>query len=257
MHDKMEKVKQDLKDVEELKKQIFDHLKTWYESSDKSQIDTKEFGEIVDVVKDLAEVCKYCWEATYCEAVVCAMEEAKTEEEMGRAGYDNWRYSSGRFAPTGKGHFAGYPVMENPDAFVRRMQSRYGYPMDEMRTGTGDVQTGYGQNGMPGYPGGTSGSQSTSGSNSSSTSGGQNMGRTGYYDGDHPEFGRAYNAYRMSKRGYTQTGDERQRMEMGEHAKEHIDETIQTFRDIWGDLTPDMKRQMKMNLQSLVGEMNV
>lgn len=78
-------------------------------------VDTKEMGEVVDMIKDLCE-------AEYRAVIVKSMKKAdeeeeeydkellrslKTEygEENGRRFYDHYRYANGRFAPKGKGTY--------------------------------------------------------------------------------------------------------------------------------------------------------
>lgn len=78
-------------------------------------VDTSEMGEVVDMIKDLAE-------AEYHSIISKAMKKAdeeeeeydkellrslKTEygEENGRRFYDHYRYANGRFAPKGKGTY--------------------------------------------------------------------------------------------------------------------------------------------------------
>lgn len=73
-----------------------------------NEANTKELGEIVDMIKDIGECIKYCEEAAYFESVKKAMEEYG-ENPNNRMGYDPWRYpSSGRFAPSGGGEYYGY-----------------------------------------------------------------------------------------------------------------------------------------------------
>lgn len=79
------------------------------------------FGELVDAAKDLAEMAEKCAKTCYYETVTKAMKESEKgdwdEEEDGPYGYDHWRYSSGRFAPSGKGHRSGYtPYVHSPMA---------------------------------------------------------------------------------------------------------------------------------------------
>ena len=81
-------------------------------------IDTCEFGQVIDMIKDLNE-------AEYRAVIVKSMKEADEEEkeydkellktlkaeygeEGGRRFYDNYRYASGRFAPKGRGIRRGY-----------------------------------------------------------------------------------------------------------------------------------------------------
>ena len=78
-------------------------------------VDTCEMGQVVDMIKDLAE-------AEYRATITKAMEEAKEEEEeydkillrelkeeygedTGRRFYDHYRYADGRFAPKGHGTY--------------------------------------------------------------------------------------------------------------------------------------------------------
>lgn len=81
-------------------------------------IDTCEFGEVVDMIKDLNE-------AEYRAVIVKSMKKADEEEEEynkellrtlkaeygeegGRRYYDEYRYANGRFAPKGRGTRRGY-----------------------------------------------------------------------------------------------------------------------------------------------------
>lgn len=78
-------------------------------------VDTSEMGQVVDMIKDLAE-------AEYHSIISKAMKKADEEEEeydkellrslkaeygeeSGRRYYDHYRYANGRFAPKGKGTY--------------------------------------------------------------------------------------------------------------------------------------------------------
>lgn len=105
-------------------------------------VNTKEMGEVVDMIKDLNE-------AEYRAVIVKSMKEADEEqkeydkellralkdeygEEGGRRYYDHYRYANGRFAPKGKGTYRrGYeepPYMHMyPEAeHMRDMDRDYG-----------------------------------------------------------------------------------------------------------------------------------
>lgn len=105
-------------------------------------VDTKEMGEVVDMIKDLCE-------AEYRAVIVKSMKKADEEEEeydkellrslkaeygeeSGRRYYDHYRYANGRFAPKGKGTYRrGYeepPYMHMyPEAErMRDMDRDYG-----------------------------------------------------------------------------------------------------------------------------------
>ena len=81
-------------------------------------VDTSEMGQVVDMIKDLAE-------AEYHSIISKAMKKADEEEEeydkellkslkaeygeeSGRRYYDHYRYANGRFAPKGRGTRRGY-----------------------------------------------------------------------------------------------------------------------------------------------------
>lgn len=69
-------------------------------------IDTSEMGQVVDMMKDLAE-------AMYYRELTKAMQEFDAEDVMemldrygdGRKFYDHYRYADGRFAPKGRGTY--------------------------------------------------------------------------------------------------------------------------------------------------------
>lgn len=92
-----------LKDLNEMKHTLIEAAKAQL-AKGVENIDTEEMGEVVDMIKDLADAEKSCMEASYYENVTEAMDEYSD----GRMGYDRWRYSSGRFAPKGRGTRSGY-----------------------------------------------------------------------------------------------------------------------------------------------------
>lgn len=96
-----------LEDVSEMKHQLIEAAKAQFAQGVEC-VDTEEMGEVVDMIKDLASAEKSCMEAAYYELVCEAMQGDDA------AGYDRWRYSSGRFAPKGRGSVRGYlpPYMD-------------------------------------------------------------------------------------------------------------------------------------------------
>lgn len=220
---------------------ICDMMKTltdWAEEElgkGKACVNTQEMGMVIDMIKDLANAEKNLNKACYYHKIVEAMHEAKEEEElMGkifqkmqkgeelsdseRMGYDHWRYSSGRYAPKGRGHYSGYTPWRAP-TYVDD-------DMDEMAT-YGDENMGYGGR----Y---SSGSRSTTSS------------RPGYTPIDQ---------FRMAKRNYTQTHSSEDKAEMNEHAKHHMKESIDTMKEIWKDADPELKNKMKSDISSFLKEM--
>lgn len=160
-------------------------------------------GEFIDMIKDLSEVEKNFWEACYYKKMSQGMEPMMYSdmEENERMGYDNWRYSSGQFAPKGRGHRSGYMPMD--DQYNMGKEPFAPMFMDKM------MRNGY-----------------------------DGMGRT---DG---RYGRAYNDWKQSRRGYSSTHSEADKKEMDSHAKEHISDMLVTFNEIWGDAEPELRKKM-------------
>ena len=114
-----------LKDIVDIKHDLVEAVKAEM-AQGIEQVDTEEMGEVVDMIKDLASAEKSCMEAAYYE-LVC---EAMQGEDA--AGYDRWRYSSGRFAPKGRGSVRGYlpPYMDGETLEAKPM----GYDRTDGRT---------------------------------------------------------------------------------------------------------------------------
>lgn len=103
MHYEMEIKLRDIKDMKET-------LTCWSKMEIAKGMDgcqAQELGEVIDMIKDLAEAEEKCWKACYYKTVVEAMEEAEDDDEDGLMGYNTRRYASGRYAPSGRGHM-GY-----------------------------------------------------------------------------------------------------------------------------------------------------
>ena len=94
-------------------------------------VDTEEFGAVVDIIKDLNE-------AEYYAKISVAMDESDPEEVLemferygdgGKRYYDHYRYANGRFAPKGSGTYRrGYD--EPP--YYHMTPERY-HEMENMR----------------------------------------------------------------------------------------------------------------------------
>lgn len=97
-----------LKELNELKHTLIDAVKAELAGGIQN-VNTEEMGEVVDMIKDLASAEKDCMEAAFYETTTEAMTEG--EERMG---YDRWRYSSGRFAPKGRGTYGYTPNKGTP-----------------------------------------------------------------------------------------------------------------------------------------------
>lgn len=183
-------------------------------------VNSCELGQAIDMIKDLSSVEKNCIETEYFATVIDAMDGGSD-----RPGYDNWRYSSGRYAPKGRGHYdrAGYPMM-SPTIYNAHMmedphrhesEGRMGYPVSQ----TGNMRT---------------------------------VSRSGY-----PIRGGAYEDYQDARRHYHETRDANDRMMMDHHADKHLEEMTDSVRDIWDDATPEQKKKIKGSMSKLLAEMQV
>ena len=212
MHKKME-------ELTKLKNDMIDKLK---EGCCNDTMDVQTAGEFTDMIKDIAEAEEKCWKACYYKEIVCAMDDARQDEGGQRMGYDHYRYASGRFAPSGHGHYsAGYSPMTGPYmSEVHDLAGRMGYPTPHMS------QTG-------------------------STM------RYGATDTERSDYGRSYDGYRRARRGYSETHSAEDKHKMHEHAKSHLSEAEMSIREIWKDADPELKRKMKEDMQKLVNDMTM
>ena len=125
MHDEKH---EDLEKVKAIKEHLI-HVAYNYNGND-----TNYMMQLSDMIKDFSETEKNCAKKCYYEK----MTERLCEEEMNeRMGYDNWRYSSGRFAPKGHGTYTpplhGFmpPIYTKADARMPMGDGR-AYPHDMM-----------------------------------------------------------------------------------------------------------------------------
>ena len=83
-------------------------------------------------------------------------------------------------------------------------------------------------------------------------------GRLGYQGEDpedDPRQSREYNEYKRAKRHYSETKSPEDKRKMDEHAMKHVNQAMDSFREMWGDADPNMRKRMKADLTTLVGEM--
>lgn len=236
-HKKLEDMKKSgsYDEICELKKDLVKIFASELHTKGVNDLDTKDCAEVADMIKDLAEAEKACMEACYYETIVKAMEKADEDDDDGRMGYNSRHYANGRFAPKGRGARMGYiPDMmmqypyiygyiNDPD-FEDKMAERYGYQ--------------------------------TSGAGNRSQSGS----RMGYDDwdwdpDDDPKQSKEYNEYKRAKRHYTESKSPADKQQMDEHAMKHMNQAIDSFREMWKDADPTMRKRMKTDLTALVGEM--
>lgn len=104
------------------------------------QVNTKEMGEVIDMIKDLSEAEKNKMEACYYKSVIEAMEESQYGEDYDWEGRMRKGYSRGRRM--------GYeqPMMQD-DRYMDYMNGRMGYSNGAYGGGSrGMSRSGYSQN---------------------------------------------------------------------------------------------------------------
>ena len=245
MHDLAE-VMEKGKEIKELKQKLIECFKAEISKKGLDCMDTEEAGEVIDMIKDLAETEKCCMEALYYQKVT----EAMLSYDEPRYGYNpNRSASTGRYTSGGgRGGRMGFRPHEP-------------WMGEDAGQWDGDM---YMEGAMMGYDGGgrggSSGSSSGGGSRGGNRGGSSSM---GYWPGremmDHmdPRYGEEYNRYRMTRRHYTETKSPEDKKEMSEHAEKHLRDSIDTMKDIWNDAEPDMKKRMKEDLTKLVNSMTM
>lgn len=205
--------------VKEVKEKLLECFKSQIAAKGLECVDTEEAGEVVDMIKDLAETERNCMEALYYQKVI----EAMVNYDEPRYGYipnqkmmGRWDYSSDSSVPT--------------RYMPHTRQMKYDGDMDSddyMREAMGRGR-----------------STDRSGSE--------------MYNGDKdPRYGQAYNEYKTTRKHYTMTGSPDDRHEMDMHADEHVHDTIATIRDIWKDADPALKKRMKEDFTKLLNEMTI
>lgn len=246
------------------------------------EIDTKELGEVVDMISDLAE-------AEYHARISKAMEESEKEdeeeakrimremkeeygdEEGERRFYDNYRYANGRFAPKGRGtRRRGYaePIYRMSPEMYREHDPEWYRDMDRLdgrmyySGGSTGGNMGGNSGGSMGGNSGNMGGGSSSRGYSDGYSDGMNEGtRRGYEDGmrDGERMGRnsrSSSRYENAKRSYqevksTHNSDsaEDKKMNMKEIEKV-IDVVMPEIRHMIADSGPEVKSLVKTKISS-------
>lgn len=221
----------DISRIHAMKESLTEWAKSEIEKG-KECVDTEEMGSVIDMIKDLADAEKNCYEAKYYKAIHEAMEKEDKEHNIpwylgffggmdARAGYDNWRYSSGRFAPKGHGH------MER-DGYTRPYTLEDHRNYRDTHMGDSDWTNPWMENSRMGF-----------------------NDQNGMMNNTH------YDRYKDARRHYTETHSMKDKSAMDTYAQAHVDGAIESFRDIWQDADPDMRRRMKSNLSTLINEMTI
>lgn len=105
--------------ISDNKNQVLEYMKKDLEKYGPDKMDVAEIGKLADIVKDLAEAEKACWEAEYYRSVTEAMGN-------GTYGYDGMMHNQ----PNGR-----YGYRDSMGRYARRGYNSYGYheTLDSLR----------------------------------------------------------------------------------------------------------------------------
>ena len=222
-------------------------------------VDAKELGEVVDMIKDLYEAKEKIVKACYYKGILEAMEEHDFDDEEdimdeGRRGYrgqprsQSGRYMSrgdGRRSNRGRGSRRGYesPMMEYDDMDYEDMQY--------MR----DMDRPYGRMGYSGSgSSGSSMSGSTSG-NSSMNSGSSNMGysESGSNYGSRMQRDSREGRSGQMRRGYMEAKEQgKDKQQKMKELEDYMKELSSDVTEMIGDASPEEKSLLKQKMQVLM-----
>lgn len=208
MNFEMGEMAAEMADMKEIKKRLTSWLKE-ETSHGKEKFDTPSCGAVSDIIKDMAETMKECYEAMYYKTVIEAMESGESpaygEEDV--YGYNNRHTSTGRFAKAGRGHVVnGYRPYVDQEPYI---DAYLHDPTFQHRM----------MNGSMGYDG---------------------KGRN-----DRSEYGEIYDNYRIAKRHYHDSKSQADREEMDQQCMNYMNHTVKHLKEMWEDADPMLKKRLK------------
>lgn len=245
MSDKMENMKKSasFEEICALKKDLIKILDAELHTKGVDDLDAKDCGAVTDMIKDLAEAEKNCMEACYYQSIVKAMADAEEDNED-RDGYNRSRYANGRYAPKGRGSRSmGFMPYLDKDPWMPDW------------TYNPDYDPVVNTMGYAGPRRNQSGSTSTYGDMGATSQSGSRREYDGWDPDRDPQHSMSYNEYRKAKRHYTETKSPSDKQMMDEKSRRHIHEALDTFKDIWKDADPEMRKELKASMQQAINEM--
>lgn len=207
MNQELQAMMAEMEDMKHIKKTLTSWLKEEV-SNGKECFDTKTCGDVSDIVKDLSEAIKECYEAKYYETVIEAM-ESKREPTYGSEdiyGYNHRHMDNGKFARTGKGHVVnGYTPYVDQKPYIDAYMHDPNF-----------------ENRMSGAMGYTNGDQMT-----------------------RSEYGKAYDDYQTARRHYHDSNSPMAKEEMDKKCMNYMNHTMKTLKAMWEDADPMLKKRLK------------
>lgn len=209
MHEKIEEMMAKTEEIKKMKETML----SWVQqevNSGKECVHVESTGQVVDMIKDLAETEKECAESLYYMVVVDAMLNGKEPEYGEPMGYNHRHLNNGRFARSGSGHVVGGGTSGfHPGPFVDQDPYIDGYlhnPEDFWRTMNKHPNT-------MGYD--------------------DEHGRWKDSDGQKSKYGRAYDDYLEARRHYTVSKNASDKERMDHHTMEHVMNGLESMQEMW------------------------
>lgn len=194
-------------DLKEIKKTLTSWLKEEVNCG-KEYFNTKTCGDVSDIIKDMAEATKECYEAMYYKTVIEAMESGKEPTYGGEDiyGYNHRHMANGQFAKSGRGHItSNYTPYVNQEPYI---DAYLHDPSFQNRI----------LNDSMGY----------------------NNDRT-----DRSEYGEMYDNYRTAKRHYQKSNSQVDKEEMDQQCMNYMSHTVKHLKAMWDDADPMLKKRLK------------
>ena len=102
--------------IYDAKRRVLEYADKELDKYGKDRMDVAEMDKLADIIKDLSEAEKACWEAEYYRSVTEAMEGSSGYDGMPRhtpMGYSPHRDSMGRYTGGRRGYGGSYGYHEN------------------------------------------------------------------------------------------------------------------------------------------------
>lgn len=217
----MEDIFATIEDMKHIKKTLASWLKEEVNHG-KECFDTKSCGEVSDIIKDMAEAIKECYEACYYKTIIEAMNEGREPSY----GYNHRHMSNGEFASSGKGHYVrGY----NPGPYMDQIPYINAYMHDpDFKDHMMDDNTM-----LLGYSPNSDGRGDNSGSSG-------NLNRM-----DNSRDGEIYDNYRNARKHYQDSKSINDKVKMEEHYMTYMNNTLKNLRSMWEEADPYLKEKVK------------
>lgn len=224
MTHEIEEMMSEMSDIKEIKKTLISWLKGEVNDG-KERFDTSSCGDVSDIIKDMAETTKACYEALYYKTVVEAMNSGERpsygEDEV--YGYNHRHTKSGKFASTGKGHpVYGYRPFVDHEPYIDGYLHDPNYE-HRIRTLSMDPM-------------------------------GYNPSDIRHDMSNRSKHGETYDNYRRAMRNYHETRSQADKEEMDAHHMMYMEDTINNLCAMWKEADPMLKKKMKEDFGEEIAE---